>query len=384
MHIPDAVDGHGVLLLPMADDHVKAFFGDMTKEKPKGGGSIKSVSTLSNYWSSLKFLHKENRTAMSPAMYEWSKDFSNGYKRTVARKKDEGVMKNVEGKVPVTFTIYTLLCSASLFICSFRSHFATFIHLFVILCWNLFARSISIAALRTTHMYWSNDMLVVDFALHKGDQTGDAIAPKHVAANPFNPAVCPILALGLHMFCWDYREKDANLLFLGSPYDVFSKWLPTALEKIETLGGDVTDYGTHSFRKGIASYCAGFLGGPAITAIFLRAGWSMGQIKDRYIFQTDGADQLAGRVACGLNFNDGANFAVLPPHFPTSAVLTKEQWMAIMPMYESFPVPFQGCLPYFLASLVYHWDWLNEKDAEGGYIVIRILLYTYSYYSLHL
>ncbi len=41
------------------------------------------------------------------------------------------------------------------------------------------------------------------------------------------------------------------------------------------------DFGTHSFRKGVASYVAGVIGGPGIVAIFLRAGWSLGQVLDR-------------------------------------------------------------------------------------------------------
>ena len=126
------------------------------------------------------------------------------------------------------------------------------------------------------------------------------------------------------------------------------------------------DVGTHSFRKGVATFCSGFIGGPSVIAIFLRAGWSLGQVQDRYIQFCEGGDQLAGRIAAGLNYNTGADFAVLPPHFSGHA-LTPEEWLIILPYYESYPVNFQAVLPFLLASLVYHWDWIGAKDEHGEY-----------------
>jgi hypothetical protein len=42
---------------------------------------------------------------------------------------------------------------------------------------------------------------------------------------------------------------------------VFSKWLALAIPNVMKLGHQVSDYGTHSFRKGIATFTAGFIGG---------------------------------------------------------------------------------------------------------------------------
>ena len=55
-------------------------------------------------------------------------------------------------------------------------------------------------------------------------------------------------------------------------------------------------------------------GGPTTTSIYLRAGWSLGPVQNRYIFQGPGGDQFVGRAAAGLNVNK-AEFAQLPPHF---------------------------------------------------------------------
>lgn len=276
-------------------------------------------------------------------------------------------MKNFEGKVPISFSIYCSLAKVALFASEVRSKFASLVHLFLLLCWNLFSRSCSVADLRTHHFSWDNDCLVVDMSKQKGDQTGDKITPKHVYANPYNPEICIILALALHVFSISFRidNDDKSKLFMGSPYDVFTKWLPTALIDIANLGYTITDFGTHSFRKGITTFCAGFIGGPSVIAIFLRAGWSLGQVQDRYITSSDGNDHLCGRVAAGLNFNAGSKFAVLPPHFANTNMLSAEEWNEIFPCYTEFPVGFQSCLPYFLASIAFHYNWLCERDNSG-------------------
>ena len=35
-------------------------------------------------------------------------------------------------------------------------------------------------------------------------------------------------------------------------------------------------------------------------AVYLRAGWSIGNTQDRYIFSGAGSDQIVGRAVCGL------------------------------------------------------------------------------------
>jgi len=85
-------------------------------------------------------------------------------------------------------------------------------------------------------------------------------------------------------------------------------------------------------------------------------------VQDRYITYSDSGDHLCGRVAAGLNFNGGSKFAVLPPHFANSGVLLEDEWQNICPCYNEYPEGFQACLPYLLASLVHHYEWLTEKD----------------------
>ena len=48
-----------------------------------------------------------------------------------------------------------------------------------------------------------------------------------------------------------------------------------------------------------------------------RAGWSLGSVQSRYVFEGAGGDQFVGRAATGLSTND-PDFAILPPHFNTT------------------------------------------------------------------
>ena len=42
---------------------------------------------------------------ISPDLRRFFKDFSEGYKRNVAKAKDEGILKNHEGKAPVNYIL---------------------------------------------------------------------------------------------------------------------------------------------------------------------------------------------------------------------------------------------------------------------------------------
>ena len=132
--------------------------------------------------------------------------------------------------------------------------------------------------------------------------------------------------------------------------------------QLATLGCQIDDVGLHSARKGSASHCLGQPGGPNICAVFLRMNHSLGALRDRYIHEGEGADALCGRMVVGLDFNS-ISFAVLPPHFntATSALLTDEFWRTILPNFDSLPTPFKSCLPYLLASVLYHEDFLRSK-----------------------
>ena len=52
----------------------------------------------------------------------------------------------------------------------------------------------------------------------------------------------------------------------------------------QTLFVDPDENGSHSIRKGSSTYCcAGVHPGKPIVSVFLRAGWTIGRVKERYL-----------------------------------------------------------------------------------------------------
>lgn len=146
------------------------------------------------------------------------------------------------------------------------------------------------------------------FPKHKGDQEGRDGMARHVFANTVSPEICPILSLGVLVLTAGVRHDGASNLLFGNSHGEsrFTKWLvPVCKESADELlehSVSFSDIGTHSFRKGVASFLSGMVSGPSPIAIYLRAGWSLG-VQKRYILEGGGGDQLAGRAATGIDIN---------------------------------------------------------------------------------
>ena len=216
------------------------------------------------------------------------------------------------------------------------------------------------------HISWENDSLVVVFPSHKGDKEGKRSSPKHVYANVTEPSICPILSFAIYVFTKGFDRQGAKTaIFAGDSESRFSEWLQKLCHEntdlLRNQGIDISMIGTHSFRKGIATFFSGTPGGPTAIAIYLRAGWSLGPVQSRYILEGEGGDQVCGRAATGLPLTD-VSFANLPAHFVASDTgISSAEWEDILPGYSSYyPVNFREVIPYLLASLVHHREFLND------------------------
>jgi hypothetical protein len=140
-----------------------------------------------------------------------------------------------------------------------------------------------------------------------------------------------------------------------------------------------SDHGSHSNRKGSSTYCSSFPGGPSAIQIFLRAGWSLGKVVERYIKQGDGGgDQFVGRVACGLPLMD-AEFAMLPPHFTSDHGLVDADWNIIIDGFDDYPDGFKVAIPFVVASVVYHREYLIQT-LPSNHLLFRSRLWTQNYH----
>lgn len=338
------------------------FFAHVTKKpeahpnsKRKRKGEYQSFQHVNGFKSAIMDDARTKKIKLSESVTGDFKDFFAGYKRKVAELKTHGEMELQEGKSAFSFTSYLFIASQS-----FKKSvddLSVFAHLFLILCWNLIARCNSVAHLHYQHIFWKEDSMIVVFPKHKGDIAGETSLPKHVYANPFRPEACPILAFALYEFTRGFRNHAGRVFEAEAKASEsrFGKWLKDVCKTISaeliSFGIQLLDIGTHSFRKGVASFVTSIPGGPSVIAVYLRAGWSLGPVQSRYILEGDGGDQLCGRAATGLPLSD-PSFASLPPHFSDVCLI---EWSTVIPNFESFyPDNFKpGNDFYFVVRIIY-------------------------------
>jgi len=77
------------------------------------------------------------------------------------------------------------------------------------------------------------------------------------------------------------------------------------LEAFQELGVEKNTLGTHSCRKGaITIVSTGCTVSPPMVSICLRAGWTLDNVKDRYIHYDKAGDQFCGQCVTGISINN--------------------------------------------------------------------------------
>jgi hypothetical protein len=396
--------------VPLTDDAVKSLFGwlsvntdlprkrkrneaigdddeeedDSTVDNPEEQGAsifaydkiTISESCMGGYKSALLWYYQEHGVRMTTELDRWLNSFVQGYKKTIADKKMRGVMSIQEGKAPLYFSAYCEICRLLAILKPEGKkntwHESIFAWSFMILSWNMLARSVSVGKIMLQHIDWAGDCMVINVPKHKGDQSGEGLGmDKHIYANPSNPEICPLLSLAVLIFC-KHRTNDrrSHKLFVGDQSENrFVKILQNILKLVSNniaLVSYLANIGTHSNRKGGASYVLGLCDIISAVQVYLRAGWSLGNVQDRYIFGGAGADQLVGRAVAGLPINK-KEFAILPPHFSRadSEFINDYGWDNVLEGYTIYPDTFKRVIPYLFASLVHHHDWLVSNLDAG-------------------
>lgn len=357
---------NGKARLPLPAHVYAEFMGAMMKKIERDGReTIVSSSHLGGYRSAISYFYKQHGVEASLDQERVAEAIFAGHKRKIADMKQNGELPLVEGRQPLQFEGYDYLARIAVEKDK-EVPAAMTAHTFLVLSWNLMTRSNSTALVMYDHMSWHEDALVITVPRHKGDQDGKNCGPKHVYANPLEPHICPILALAIYAFGTAFRRPGAKALVFGDTAEKrFSQWLVGIMvehkEELQRRGHNVKDLGTHSLRKGVATYISGCPGGPSPISIYLRAGWSLGQVQSRYIFSSQGGDQHVGRAACGLCPLD-QTFATLPPHFDirNRDALNERYWRVLTAETESLTLGFKSVIPFLLASLVFHRDWLEK------------------------
>lgn len=108
-------------------------------------------ATMGNYLSALTYLYKENGIADAEASRLTRgilKKCLTGLKRDTSQRRQDGDLQALEGKAPLTFVGYTLICHYAL---EEKNRRSSFCWLYVMLCWNLVSRSNNVVNLAITY-----------------------------------------------------------------------------------------------------------------------------------------------------------------------------------------------------------------------------------------
>ena len=186
--------------------------------------------------------------------------FKRGTKNDQAAAKQSGAVPIKEGKEPLPFRLYVTFCEQLLLQPDMEAVFA---HLFLIMSWNLMCRSKNTAEVSLSHMKVIDDALGVVFGKQKNDQGGEDQEYRHVYANPLQPVICPITALGLYFLC---HPRGRRMIRLSSQVVVAGSTLwqanaevhgpePPFKDALGRCGLCGTRYGHTLTPQGWGTYC---------------------------------------------------------------------------------------------------------------------------------
>lgn len=299
-------------------------------------------------------------------------DYFKGIRRISAQKASANGTPASNGKRPLDFEFYQILEEA---IVTQPKKSYILAHAMGILSWNLMSRGSESASISLNHMEWLGDALIVYYPVSKTDQLGARASEfRSVYANPDKPMICPILALAMYWLLYPFDPNDHFLFPKGlSSFKIYQDKSQkimdgrnaTVSKLLRDRGLSSSDFGSHSKRKGCATYvCNGTPNGASHAAISHRLGHSLGRVGDIYFTKSSYApagDQQVGRLAAGLPPNS-PSFASLPPRFMTHSDRVSS---LICDLFPYHPPTLREVLKFALASLVYHSSFLRDKLPES-------------------
>lgn len=353
-----------------------------TRKLGSGDNAIlKGIGSLCEYRSA--FYHEwvqactqrgENRPAN---MEESIRSFFTSLGKKDADERLKGIRKVKVGKDAMPVAAFVLLMRE--WLNPRYGKEGVFARAYLAVSWNLMCRMANTASLHAHHLAWSGDCFSTVFSRTKTDRQGEARdGAKHIFSNPLEPDIDVLLALAIYLAVFepDNKVQDdddvyaSSALFPGSHQQKrFVEMLQRAFKEkhiekaMRQLGVSIDDIAGHSIRKGASTFVAsGTTAAPNYGALCRRAGWSLG-VQERYIFLLSAADRYIGRIVCGLPI-DKFEFATLPAHFPVGFDCDVETDLQFGRWVDE--VGLNELLPFCLAALIQHKDWLTEKLESSG------------------
>jgi len=341
------------------------------RDGEKSSGGKRHPSTIQNYRSAIANMFYDYGVTVPPGYDEKVGILAKSAKKYLAHQEER---KLISGKRPLEPDLYRWL-AMQMYRNSDKKY--VFAHAVLVIGWQLMCRIHNCIAIRLSDMDWDNDALTILFAHTKTDQTGEKCSrfPRHIYANIEDLEQCPILSLGVYMICTPVKQCSNRLFYQTSAS--FRTILDTLLgteegtEQLKKLGRTKEEYGSHSIRKGSATFAGGITGSPVHHALRIRGGWAgESAIVDGYVQYNTGGDQEIGRYLAGMNYLN-YEFATSPPYFMNED--EKEVQNAITMCFPGIPLNMNNICRFLLASLVYHSAWLKQNLAHDHVLFLTPL-----------
>lgn len=327
--------------------------------KKKDGGDP-SFASYNSHRSGLFNLYRIYGQEMPSHLSSQLKTDFRGLKRKAALTAAAGETSCKVGKDPMSFGLYRFLSKKMM---KGNARELVFARCFFVLTWNLMSRASNTLQICYDHIEFNDDALCIYFAQQKNDQLGEKPRdPRHIYANPLIPEICPMVAIGVYWLCFEFQSDEKKFFSGHRQYDrfrkIFERLLTDSSDELQRFGVNIHDIGSHSIRKGAATFCSsGSTACPSSAAIHLRAGWALGGVQDTYLRYESAADMYVGRVVCGLPVNS-PNFSILPPHFGDNDQEMVQH--AIQLCFPNIPASLTLVAEHALASIAFHRDFLQQ------------------------
>jgi hypothetical protein len=265
-----------------------------------------------------------------------------------------------------------------------------FVWTFTVLQWNCMGRLASIDPLGTHNLGIG---AVDSYKIEYYDSKAEKVSPKNMYANPFDPKICSVTALGIWL---ENRNetftatKDSIFIENGEIGTASHRYCSQLLEILKDYIDILRQYcipdraKRHGVRKGSATYAtSGTTCPPPLPAVVKGGEWSQGSIFDIYLLFAKPYDNYLGRLLVGLDPNSGDFAVLLPPHFDLSPGHPNIQealeicFGNIIHLYEDENGWLAGVFIMFLDSIVNHMDTLIrpivEHDSKHAFATIPLL-----------
>lgn len=371
---------NGVLKCPLSLELVTAYFKHLSEVMIKWtkhaiSGTMKNLApgTINRVAAVIKDFYRQQYKEVEPPIHTFLSNFNRWYILFISAKMSADPPEYpVDAlSVPLGDVAWKLLLLRVWQARPTPGHtWASINHLrtFLNMAKPLLGRQERVTRVHYQYMRWKKDALGAKIPTTKSDQAGKLSYLKLLYASPEDPETCVMLSLALEV-CSKSRFDNLN-----SFQTVFSSTFRNSLyANFRAFIDNLADEDKAAMQVGTCKSLPITLHTPKRTGSVLlhssetvqwdhckqRADHAIDNEGSYVIHPSEQADGIMGRILAGLEFGS-QKFELQTPHFDPHLVssLPMER---LIPGYGKFPEQLRELYPYFIANIVFHFEWLKKN-----------------------